>query len=216
MKRKSEFSDTPFNKAVKERCQEFFCESKEGSVVIFDSFLMDDERFKANKYSTFDGYIVYQVNNIGNETFRRDGNYYERFAFLEIKERRKDFKELLIEFEKIEPWVEHREKWKEFFYVSSQSSGLYLLDVRELFNTLGLKDDLGNLFEVFYQDGKRLFNGEIKDIQYGDLGEQIFTCFDFDRKRPREGSIKRLASDDGKSGMFVDKEYWYYFNWRIR
>lgn len=173
MERKDEFDDNDVKQGVidyfiaklnKEYVDKYIC---------LPSFTVDDEAFTKTEMSIFDGYSL---------RWNVKDDCYNRFAFIEVKERDKEYNNPLIEFKKIYKWLEHYDKWKKFYYINLLPSGLWCLPVHDL-ELWKWADDLREV--------------EISGVE----------AFSFDRNAPRKGGVI-LPSDRGKWALTVNKEHW--------
>lgn len=173
MERKDEFDDENVKQGVidyfiaklnKEYVDKFIC---------LPSFTVDDVAFTKDEMSIFDGYSL---------RWNVKDDCYNRYAFIEVKERGKEYGDPLIEFKKIYKWLEHYDKWKKFYYINLFPSGLWCLPVHNL-ELWKWADDLREV--------------EIDGVN----------AFSFDRNAPRKGGVI-LPSDRGKWALTVDKKHW--------
>ncbi len=173
MNRKDEFDDDKVKKGV----IDYFIARLNGKeiekYICVSSFEQDDRSFCKGRMSVFDGYCLEKI---------VDEDAYYRHCLIEVKERFKEYDNPLIEFKKIDKWLEHYDKWKEFYYLNLLPSGLWCLPV----HNLGLLDWKDNLHEI-KMDGISPYN--------------------FDRNAPRKGG-EVLKSDRNKMALIVDKKYW--------
>jgi len=172
MSRKDEFDD----EKVKQGVIDYFIARLNGQEIekftCYSSFEQDDDKFCEGKMSIFDGYCLR----------KKDEDTYYRHCFIEVKERFEEYGNPLIEFKKIDKWLEHYDKWKKFYYLNLLPSGLWCLPVHNL-KLWKWKDCLQDV--------------EIDGVD----------VFSFNRNAPRKGG-EILKSDRNKMSLTVDKKHW--------
>jgi hypothetical protein len=173
MERKDEFDDENVKQGVIDYFIAKLNKEEIDKIICLPSFTVDDVAFTKTEMSIFDGYSL---------KWNNDSDGYNRLAFIEVKERSKEWGDPLIEFKKIDKWLEHYDKWKKFYYLNLLPSGLWCLPVHNL-KLWKWKDCL-------------------EDVEIDGV-----SVFSFDRTTPRKGG-EILKSDRNKMSLTVDKKHW--------